>query len=123
MGTADVFGRRGRWELSTLRERKHMNNSAVASPIPPAAEPIAIPTMAPVDSLDGDGPAADEGPVAVATTVEVEVNIGGKATVGGISIDEHAVRFVDKQQKDVAFGDVRPQYWHNCGRLVPKPQF
>ena len=100
-----------------------MNNSAAASPMPANAEPIAIPTMAPVDSLDEDEAPLDGGDVAVAMTVEVEVNIGGKATVGGISIVEHAVRFVDKQQKDVAFGEVRPQYWHNCGRFVPKPQF
>lgn len=53
----------------------------------------------------------------------VDVKIGGRGRVGGILIDEHEVKFDDKQQNDVAFGDVRPQYVHNCGKFVPKPQF
>jgi hypothetical protein len=37
------------------------------------------------------------------------VKIGGSGRVGGILILEQAVKFDDKQQNEVAFGDVRPQ--------------
>jgi len=64
-----------------------------------------------------------EEPDPVEEGVTVVVIIGGRGRVGGILIDEQAVKFDDKQQNDVAFGDVRPQYVHNCGRFVPNPQF
>jgi len=87
MGTVDVLGRRGRLVSSLLRPRKHRNNSAPARIKPPVAEPIAIPTTAPAESFDEDVAAVAEEvveTVAVAVTMEVDVNIGGRATVGGI---------------------------------------
>lgn len=50
------------------------------------------------------------GGVAVAVEVTMDVVIGGSARVGGISIEEHSVRFEERQQNDVALGDARPQY-------------
>ena len=41
------------------------------------------------------------------------VTIGGRGRVGGILILAQAVKFDDKQQKEVALGEVRPQYVHS----------
>lgn len=61
--------------------------------------------------------------VSVVVAVAVVVKIGGSGLVGGMLILAHSVKFDDSQQNDVAFGEDRPQYEHNCGKLVPKPQF
>jgi hypothetical protein len=61
--------------------------------------------------------------VSVVVAVAVVVKIGGRGLVGGMLILAHSVKFDDSQQTDVAFGEVRPQYVHNCGKFVPKPQF
>ena len=47
--------------------------------------------------------------VAVAVTVAVPVMMGGRALVGGMLMLEQAVRLEERQQKDVALGEVRPQ--------------
>jgi hypothetical protein len=127
IGTEDVFGLSGRRGEDCLgRRRKQRNKMAPASRRPATAAPIAIPTISPEERPVLLGMAVgfeDEDEVEVAVAVAVDVKRGGRLTVGGISMDAHADKLVDKQQKEVAFGDVRPQYWHNCGKLVPNPQF
>jgi hypothetical protein len=90
--------------------------------MPATVEAIAMPTIAPVERGWEDD---EEGTVfvAVAVIVDVPVTMGGKARVGEMLILAQAERLEDKQQKEVALGEVRPQYVHNCGKLVPNPQF
>jgi hypothetical protein len=82
---------------------------------PARAAPIAIPTMAPVERpVDVDGlDVAVADVVALPVDEGVAVMIGGKGRVGGIFIDAHPERSEDRQQNEVALGDVRPQYVHN----------
>lgn len=61
--------------------------------------------------------------VVVAVTVAVLVMMGGRARVGGMLMLAQAVRSEDKQHKEVALGEVRPQYVHSWGKLGPNPQF
>jgi hypothetical protein len=63
---------------------------------------MAIPTMAPVGRpVEMSGFLVD-----VTVDVAVDVNKGGRGRVGGILIDAHAVKFDERQQNDVALGDV-----------------
>ena len=96
---------------------------------PTAAAAMAMPMIAPVGRPFEEPPAtgADEDVdvdvlVPVAPAVTVDVKIGGKGRVGGILILEHFVKSDDRQQNDVALGEVRPQYVHNCTKFVPYPQ-
>lgn len=94
---------------------------------PTAAAAIAMPIIAPVERPFEEPPASgiDEDEdvlVPVGPAVTVDVKIGGNGRVGGILMREQSLKFEDRQQNDVALGDVRPQYVHNCTRLVPKPQ-
>ena len=91
---------------------------------PTAAAAMAIPMIAPVERPLEEPPVTGleeevEVLVPVAEAVTVDVKIGGKGRVGGIFIREQSVKFDERQQKDVALGEVRPQYVHNCTRLVP----
>jgi hypothetical protein len=91
---------------------------------PTAAAAMAIPMIAPVERpLEGPPVTGLEEEVEVlvpvAEAVTVDVKIGGKGRVGGIFIREQSVKFDERQQKDVALGEVRPQYVHNCTKLVP----
>ena len=67
-----------------------------------------MPTIAPVES-GWDAFEPGRVLVAVAVTVAVPVMIGGRARVGGMLILAQAERLEDKQQKEVALGEVRPQ--------------
>jgi hypothetical protein len=77
--------------------------------MPATTEAIAMPTIAPVER--GWEEEGEEGVVfvAVAVTVAEVVMMGGRARVGGILILAQAERLEDKQQKEVALGEVRPQ--------------
>ena len=92
-----------------------MQNNAMIAASRRAAivPPIAMPTIAPVERpllAPGRGPEVEfEGAVAVAVKRVVVMKRGGRVTVGGIWMDAQAVKFEDKQQKEVAFGDVLPQ--------------
>jgi hypothetical protein len=118
IGTVDVFCRRERGFSSVFRRRRQQNKISAAAMRPAAAAAIAMPMMAPVerpfDEPTAGTDVADEVPfVGVEVTVAVEVKIGGRARVGGILMDEHAVRFEDRQQNDVALGELLPQYVHS----------
>jgi hypothetical protein len=105
IATVDVLGRIERGGSSFLRRRQQKRrNAAIARPA--IAAPMAIPMMAPVGRPVLWGVAVE---VDVTVAVAVDVNNGGRDWVGGILIDEHAVRFEERQQNDVAFGDVWPQ--------------
>lgn len=105
IGTMDVFGRRGRCMSSLLfRRRRYRNRIAPAATRPTTAAEIAIPTTAP-----GERCFDDDIEVVVIVATDVVVNIGGRGRVGGILILEHEVKFDERQQNDVAFGELRPQ--------------
>jgi hypothetical protein len=85
---------------------------------PAAAAAMAMPIIAPVERpfdepVAGTDVDVDVPFVGIEVTVAVEVKIAGRVLVGGILMLEHAVRFEDRQQNDVAFGEVLPQYVHN----------
>ena len=91
---------------------------------PTAAAAMAIPIMVPVERPFEDPFAAGieeevDVLVPVAEDITVDVKIAGKGRVGGMSILEQADKSDDRQQKDVALGEVRPQYVHNCTKFVP----
>jgi hypothetical protein len=91
---------------------------------PTAAAAMAIPIIVPVERPFEDPFAAGieedvDVLVPVAEAMTVDVKIAGKVRVGGISILEQADKSDDRQQNDVALGEVRPQYVHNCTKFVP----
>ena len=98
-------GERGR------RRRKQRRRTKAAIRRPAKAAPIAIPTIAPVGrTLPDDGAG-----VAVPGVVELEVGVGvvvmmgGRGRVGGMLRVSHPLRSDERQQNEVALGDVRPQ--------------
>jgi hypothetical protein len=118
IGTVDVLGRSDRGSSSVRRRRRQQNSISAAAMRPAAAAAMAIPTITPVERpfdepVAGTDVDVDVPFVGAEVTVAVEVKIAGRVLVGGILILEHAVRFEDRQQNDVAFGEVLPQYVHS----------
>jgi len=84
------------------------------------AIPIIVPVERPLEDPFAAGIEEDvDVLVPVAEAMTVDVKIAGKVRVGGISILEQADKSDDRQQNDVALGEVRPQYVHNCTKFVP----
>lgn len=72
--------------------------------------PTIVPVERPFEGPPTTGIDEDEDVlVPVGPAVTVDVKIGGKGRVGGILIREQSLRFDERQQNDVALGEVRPQ--------------
>jgi hypothetical protein len=65
----------------------------------PATAPLERPVRGTTVLVDVDVTVADA----------VVITIGGRVCVGGMSMEEHAVKLDERQQKEVAFGEVCPQ--------------
>jgi hypothetical protein len=74
------------------------------------AMPMIVPVERPFEEPTATGVDEDEDVlVPVGPAVTVDVKIGGKGRVGGILMREQPLKSDDRQQNDVAFGEVRPQ--------------